>query len=36
MQCVVVLRVGVTPGKIQTEHLQNVLVWRVWVGCICT
>jgi len=31
MQRTVVLRVGVTIKQIENEHLQNVLVFRVWI-----
>jgi len=31
MQSAVVLRVGVTIKQIKNEHLQNLLVFRVWI-----
>jgi len=31
MQLAVMLRVGVTFGQIENEHLQNFLVFRVWI-----
>jgi len=31
MQRAVVLRVGVTIKQIENEHLQNLLVFRVWI-----
>jgi len=31
MQRAVVLRVGVTINQIKNEHLQNLLVFRVWI-----